>query len=337
MDKIKTYKRLSKSLAQVLSLTKMYKFEHPMVREKFQNVYNEISAFFHEHKQSLVLAKSADMLLMNGEKIEPDDKLMIKFIEDFIGLDIGSIELEVGFQEVELEMFMHLLRRDDHITGAEAIKKFLAEKKSVHLIARAAIFKLVQENEAVVKKGEFIKVEDIPPQILQKFSKDFLDGKVPDTLKSADKDYKIAAHNSTFLAGLTFDLIKDKDAPEDLEKILWLLADYLIDEIGTSKEENINKEVLEEIKTKLLSRWKEDPGKKLMQENMEKTYIVINAALELKGLLTLYKKHKKELEGTVNKLKKIMKNLPTDSQLYKKTLKNLMDIGLVSVDENSFR
>lgn len=337
MDKIKTCRRLAKSLAQIVSLTKMYKFEHPMVKEKIQSVYTEINTFFNGHKQSIVLAKSADMLLINGEKINPEDKLIIKFIEDFVGLDIGSMELEIGLSQVELEIFMHLMCRAEHITGADKVKQFLSDKKASHLIARAATFKLVQENEDIVKKGEFIKVDELPPQILQKFSKDFKDGKVIEKLKSADKDYKLAAHNSTFLAGLTFDLLKEKDAPEDLEKILWLLADYLVDEIGTSKEENINREILEEVKKKLLSMWKDKPEKKRIAENVEKTYAVINASLELKGLLTLYKRHKKELEGVVSRIKKILKDLPSNSQLYRKTIDNLKEIGRVSIDANSFK
>ncbi|MCX5714178.1 MAG: hypothetical protein NT033_05090, partial [Candidatus Omnitrophica bacterium] len=117
----------------------------------------------------------------------------------------------------------------------------------VHLTARAATFKLVQENEDIVKKGDFIKVDELPPEILERFSKDLADGKVSETLKTADKNYKIAAHNSTFLAGLAFNLLKDTDAPADLEKTLWALADYLIDEVGTFKEEEMNRSVLEEI------------------------------------------------------------------------------------------
>jgi hypothetical protein len=337
MDKIKSYKRISKNLAQIISLSKMYKPEHPMVKQKMQSVYEELRNFFNEHKQSIVLAKSADMLLMNGEKMEVDDRLMAKFVEDFTTLDIGSIELELGLDVSELELFVTMLKGAEKIVGAEKIKEFLAGKKAPHLIARAATFKLVQENEDIVKKGEFIKVDEIPPDVLKKFTKDFAEGKVGETLKSADKDYKHAAHNSTFLAGLTFDLIKDHDKPEDLEKILWLLADYLVDEIGTAKEEEINREVLEEIKKKLLSRWKDDSYRKRAEEHIEKTYSVINVAMELKRLLALYKKHRGALEKSTAKIRKIMRNLPTESQLYRKTAENLAEIGPLTIDWESFK
>jgi hypothetical protein len=327
MNTTKMYKRLAKSFAQLASLTKMYNFDHPMVKEKSRSVYKEICDLLETNKQSIVLARSADMLLINGEKIEPEDKLMAKFIEDFIGLDIGSIELAFGIAPEELDMFIYLICKKEHVTGAAKIKEFLSGKKIMHLIARAATFKLVQENEDIVKKGDFIRVEELPPEILEKFSKDFTDGKVSERLKTADKNYKIAAHNSTFLAGLTFNLLKEKDAPEDLEKILWVLADYLINEIDTFKEEEMNREVLEDIKKKLLSMWKDKPEKEKMLQSAEKTYAIINSALQLKGLTSIYNKHKKELETTIGKIKKILANIPADSQLYKKTMANLAEIG----------
>ena len=85
-------------------------------------------------------------------------------------------------------------------------------------------------------------------------------------------------------------------------------------EIGTFKEEEINRGVLEDIKKKLLSMWRDKPEKEKAAENVEKTYAVINSAVQLKGLMSLYNKHKKELASAVSKIKKILKNIPADSQ-----------------------
>lgn len=337
MNPSKIYRRLSKSLAQLVSLAKMYNMEHPIVKDKMQLVYNELKAFFAESKQSIVLAKSADMLLMNGEKVETEDKLMSKFVEDFVALDIGSMELEMSLGLDELAVFAQLMCHVGHLSGSDKIKKFLDERKVSHLVARAATFKLVQENEDIVKKGESVNIEELPPEIIAKFSKDFAEGKVPERLKEADKDYRKAAHNSTFLAGVTFKLLKDKGSPEDLEKVLWLLADYLVGEIGSFKEENMNRKVLEEVRKKLLDMWKDRPEKEAMAGGFKKTYDVINAALQIKGLLAIYAKHKKELEASVQKISQIMKNLPADSQLYQKTLKELIEHGPVSVNEDTFK
>lgn len=330
MDNIKIYKRIAKSLAQLVSLAKMYKYDHPMVIKKSEDTYKEMADYLANNKQSIVFAKSADMLLINGEKVEPENNLMKKFIEDFVRLDIGSMEFEPGTTCEELNAFILLMCHAEKTSGVDKIKQFFSEKKVTHLAARAATFKLVQEDEDIVKKGEFIKVEDIPPEALKKFSQDFKEGKVPENLKASEKEYRLTAHNSTFLAGMAFNLLEEKGqkgTPEDLERILWLLADYLIDEIGSFKEESMNREVLEDIKTKLMSRLLEKPDNKELAQHMEKTYIVINTAMQLKGLLAIYKKHKNSLESTSKKIKNILKNLPADSQLYQKTMQSLAEIG----------
>ena len=330
MDNTKTFKRIARNLAQLVSLAKMYKYAHPMVVQKTRDTYKDISEFLSGNKQSLVLAKSADMLLINGEKVEPESNLMKKFIEDFLLLDIGSLELEPGVTLEEMGVLILLMCHAEKTSGVDRITQFFSEKKAAHLMARAATFKLVQEDEDIVKKGEFLKIEDIPPEVLKRFSQDLKDGKVPQNLEKSEKEYRLAAHNSTFLAEMAFDLLKEKgekNTPQDLERILWLMADYLIDEIGSFKEENLNRDVLEDIKTKLLSKWQGDTEKQALVQHMEKTYIVINTAMQLKGLLAIYKKHKKSMDSAAKKIKNIMKDLPTDSQLYQKTVKALADMG----------
>jgi len=301
-----------------------------MVIKKGQDVYKDIADFFAESRKSIVFAKSADMLMINGEKVESDNNLMKKFIEDFSLLDVGSMEMEPGTTAEELKTFILLMCHAEKTSGVENIKKFFSEKNTAHLIARAATFRLVQENEDIIKKGEFVKVEDIPPEVLFKFSCDLKEGRVPEGLKTSEKDYNSAAHNSTFLAEMAFNLLQEKgpkSAPEDLERILWLMADYLIDEIGSFKEEDLNRKVLEEIKAKLISKWKDGPEKEELAKHIEKTYIVINTAMQLKGLLAIYKKHKKAMTSAAKKIAAIMKDVPADSQLYQKTSKIMADIA----------
>jgi hypothetical protein len=328
MDRTKAYRRIARSLAQMVSLAKMYKCNHPMVAAKAEDTYKELAGFFSEAREAIVFAKSADMLLINGEKIEPDNTLMKKFIEDFAALDIGSIELEPGTAREELTVFILLLCQAGKTCGVEKVKQFLSEKRAGHLIPRAATFKLVSEDEDVIKKDAFIKVEEVPPEVLKMFSRDLKDGKVRENLGSSGKEYRLAAHNSTLLAGIAFDLLGEKGsktAPEDLEKVLWLMADYLIDEIGSFKEEDLNRKVLEEIRDKLLSKWHGRPEEKELTGHMEKTYVVINTALQLKGLLAIHKKHKKAMDSAAKKIKSIMSSLPPDSQLYKKTVKSFIE------------
>ena len=60
---------------------------------------------------------------------------------------------------------------------------------------------------------------------------------------------------------------------------------------------------------------------------MHKNITAISAALELKGLLMLYKKHKKEFESVLDKIKSILESLPPESQLYKETKAEISRAG----------
>ena len=69
MNNAKIYNRIAKSLAQLFSVAKLYNFEHSIVREKIKSVYGQISDFMTAEKQSVILAKSAGVFFINGEKI----------------------------------------------------------------------------------------------------------------------------------------------------------------------------------------------------------------------------------------------------------------------------
>ena len=329
MKATKGYTRLVRNLAQILSLSKLYSPDHPIVMSKIADAYKETAALMEAAKNSLVIARSADIFFVNGEKIDADDKMVVKFIEDFIELQLGSVELDPGITEREFGVFAGILCRKDGIIGTDAIKKFLTDQKAAHIIAHAASFKLVRDDENIIKKGSFVKIADLPPQVLEKFSKDLTGGSVGEALKKEDSDYKAAAHDPVFLAGLAADLVGSREAAHDPEKILWLLADYLIEEVSTAREEEINQKILENVKEKLLSGWRDNPEKRGLAENVEKTYMAINAALQLKGLLALYKKHKKELETTSRKIKGMIEKLPADSRLCSKIRQDLVKLGAI--------
>jgi len=120
-------------------------------------------------------------------------------------------------------------------------------------------------------------------------------------------------------------------------KILWLIADYLVDEVSTVRQEEINHKVLNELKDRVLILWEEKKVKMPLTEEMHKTFTVINAALQIKGLISLYKRHKKELETITNKLKDIINTLPPESQLYCKVKEELNKIGQFQPGINLFQ
>jgi len=92
----------------------------------------------------------------------------------------------------------------------------------------------------------------------------------------------------------------------------------LIDGINSAKQEEINRRVLNELKDRLLILWEEKQIKIPLTEDLHKTFTAINAALQIKGLISLYKRHRKELVTLIDKLKNIIKILPPESQLYRK-------------------
>ena len=106
---------------------------------------------------------------------------------------------------------------------------------------------------------------------------------------------------------------------EELEKVLWLVGDYLIGEVSTAKEEEINRKLLEELKERLVALW---AGKKdkIWIDALDKNVTAISAALELRGLTLLYEKHKKGMASALRKIRAVIKTLPQDSQLYKKAV-----------------
>ncbi|MBU3958690.1 MAG: hypothetical protein KKE91_02385, partial [Candidatus Omnitrophica bacterium] len=116
--------------------------------------------------------------------------------------------------------------------------------------------------------------------------------------------------------------------PEELIKTLWLIGDHLLGEAAaTAKGEGANRKSIDGLKAHLLSLWGKKPDKERWKGETEKTFTAISAALEIKRLILLYKKHKKGLETITNKLSKILKLLPPESQLYFKTMEELAKMG----------
>jgi hypothetical protein len=320
---IKTYYRIVKSVAQLLSLSGLYNFEHPIVKEKIGQTFLGIADFINSTGKSVIFARSADIFFLNGEKINPEERLMKKFIEAFVSLEIGSWEFAHGLTREELAVFMQVLSAKERIQGADKVKAFLNAKGSAHMVVRDATFKLVQEDEAVVKKGGILKMDELPQELVKRFSQDLVAGKVASQLKVRDKDYKMAAHDANLVAGLAFDMVEKEGSPQSLEKVLWAVADYLIGEISTTKEEDVNRKVLDEMKAYFITHLKTKNAAPEWEKEAHRTFAVIDTALQLKGLTALYRKHKKGMAIAYKKISSILDNLPADSELYKKTKSQL--------------
>lgn len=321
-DILKKYTSLAKNLGQLLSVAKLYNFTHPVFKEKTKEVFAEIVPLM-EGKRSLILSEVEGMFLINGEKIELKNSLISNLAERIRNLKLGSLDLEPGLSVEELELLAGFLNLKAQALSETHIREYFSQKGATHIIPRFATYRLVGENEKIVKEGETMKIDDIPAEIIRRFAEDLKKGMIGPHLEKKEKEFGILAHDSKFLSNLALDLVKEVASAEEAEKILWKIGDYLIDEISTAKEETLNEKILEDLKSRLLASWEQKKDRKPSREGIEKTFVAISAALELKGLLLLYKKHKKELETVARKLAAILETLPPESQIYQKTKEKL--------------
>ncbi|MEI6831562.1 MAG: hypothetical protein WCK61_02535 [Candidatus Omnitrophota bacterium] len=317
-DKLAVYKHFIKGIGQTLALTRLYSFDHPVIKVKVKEVFGEIINFISDNG-TLVFSESPEAtLLVNGEELKSEDSLMARFIQNFRNLKIGSIDLMPQLTIDEFYVFIELLNNTDKLKEEGSIKEFLKAKKAVHIIPSFASYKLINEHESIIKDNSAIRIEDLPPEVIKNFNLDLNIGEVNKKIKEGDQIYQVLAHDPETLSHAVIDYIKDKEQPDELTKILWLIGDYLINEIKSAKQEEINRRVLNELKDRLLISWEEKQVKPLLTEEMHKTFMALNAVIQIKGLFSLYKKHKKELAALIDKLKNIIKDLPLESQLYRK-------------------
>ena len=338
MDKDKSQPPFSiiKGIGQILSLARLYNLHHPTVKIRISDIFQELTDSILS-KESLIFAEAGGTLLINGEEIKAQDTLIKSFAKNLRDLGLGSLGLQRGLSLDEFNVFIDLLNNTEHLQGETRIKEYLKKNGVKHVVPSFATYKLVKENESIVKEESILRLEKLTPEVTQRFSEELNKAQINKLLQEGDKIYQILAHEPGFLSNVVFDLAKDKDNTEELVKILWLIGDYLINEISTAKQEEINRKVIAELKDRLLSLWEQKQESLRWKEKTQNTFAAINAALQIEGLILLYKKHKKEVEAVTEKLKQILSTIPQESQLYRKTKENLEKIGLPSLDIALFK
>jgi hypothetical protein len=310
-----------KNISQLLSLSKLYNTEHPVFKERLAETVKQLKLLT-SNNRSLVISGVEKILFVNGLKIELKNRLMERFMESLSVLQFGSIDIEPDFTPEDIVILINILDQKEHMRGADQIKDYLRKKNITRIIPQFASYKLVKKDEKIVKEKGTINISDLPQEVLDKFFQDLSSGQASKFMKEGSANYKAAAHDPAFLSGFVHNFTEKKNTTEDLKNILWLVGDYLIDEISTAKEEEASRRLLEEFKTKLVSLW-ENKKDKDWHETIHKNITAISAALELRGLLLLYKKHRKGMAGALKKIDSILETLPQESPLYKKTREDL--------------
>ena len=318
---LQEYQLFIKSMGQLLSFSRLYNSEHPIFKERLVETMRQLKDLT-SNSRSLVIASLEGLLLVNGQKVEAKNILMQRFIESLFNLQLGSLDIEPGASADEIVTLINALNQTTTSRGTEKIKDYFKSKNVTHIIPRLTAYKLVKEDEKVVRAKGSINISDLPPEIVEKFSQSLNRGEAAKFIRENDVNYRALTHDPVFLSGFVYDNSKKKNTIEELEKVLWVIGDYLISEISTAKEEELNRKLLDEFKDKLLSLW-EDKKDKNWKGAIHKNITAISSALELKGLMVLYKKHKKEAEKVLSGINSILETLPPESQLYKKTKEEL--------------
>lgn len=325
-DKIQSYLNLLRKLSMLLYLTRLYGLDHHVVKAQSPGVLSEIEKITLKNN-SLILSAQGNLTFINGVELDVRDGLSKNLMNDLAKLKIGSLDLEPGLTLNELDALMLLLSSSAKLAGVEQVKEFLTGHHAKHIIPVFASYKMVQENEQIVKEGEVVNIDQLPPEAAKSFSSDLQHGIIKD---------KALVHNPLFLCGVFTDLTQTTNTPEELLKVIWVIGEYLIDEISTAKEVDVNRKVLEQLKDHLLARLEQKENKEQWKKTTEKSFVKIIAALQLKRFLLLYKKHKKQLEVVSKKIYSLLQHLPEESQLYQKTKEELKKAGIPDLDKNMF-
>ena len=326
-EKQKKYSLLIKSLGQLLAFTKLYNMEHAVVKKKTTDVFTEINTI--SDNQPIVFSELDGVFLVNDEVINQNNRMIEQLVQSFRWLGIGSLNLEPGMKQEEFNALVWLWGNSKKFQGIDEVKKYFGEKGVTHIIPYFATYKMVKEDEVVVKEAEVLKLGDVPGAAREQFLQHLNKGSVVSQIKAGDKLCQFLAHEPTFLTEKTLESVKDQDNPETLEKLLWAIGSYLIEETTTASTEAANRRVINELKDSLLGSWEKNEGKAHLKKDADRILTGISAALQVKGLTLLYKKHKKGLESTTKKLKKIYETLPEQSVLRQKTQEDLQKLGVI--------
>jgi len=81
-------------------IAKLYKLQHPTLKEKLNQVYKEISDILSQ--KSINFAETTDFFLVNGEKIQ--GPFIKSFLESFHHLKLGALDLLPGLTLEEFEI-----------------------------------------------------------------------------------------------------------------------------------------------------------------------------------------------------------------------------------------
>lgn len=159
------------------------------------------------------------------------------------------------------------------------------------------------------------------------FSSDLRNGVIRD---------KLLMRDPMFLCKVLTNLSQAINTVEELSKIIWIIGEFLIDDISSTKEVETKRKICEQLNNHLVDQWDQKENKEQGRKIIEESFAHVIAALQVKKYMLAYIKHKKGLEAILKKINKMLKDVPADNVLYQQIKTELRKIGSPKYDGDLF-
>jgi len=284
----------------------------------------EIKKYLDEHDVKHIIPHLATyQLVQENEQVVNEgsvvnvDKLSSKVIKDYESdlKHASANKTPLGGSADEIGKFLYNLQHN------------LTEDKATEDTGQLppVIIKPAQKGAALKSGGQ----ENSQPslEVVSLFSSDLRNGVIRD---------KLLMRDPIFLCKVLTNLTQAINTVEELSRIIWIIGEFLIDDISLTKEIEINRKICEQINNHLVAQWEQKENKEQGRKIIEESFAQIIAALQIKKHILAYIKHKKGLEAVLKKISKMLKDVPEDNVLYQQIKNELRKIGSPKYDSNMF-
>ena len=292
----------------------------------------EIKKYLDEHDVKHIIPHLATyQLVQENEQVVKEgsvinvDKLSSKVIKDYASdLKHASTNKPPVGSADEIGKFLYNLQHN--VAEDKATKNTGQLSPVIIKPAEEGAISGPDSKGAALKLGE---QENSQPslEVVSMFSADLRNGVIRD---------KLLMRDPIFLCKVLTNLTQAINTMEELSRIIWIIGEFLIEDISLTKEIEANRKICEQLNNHLIAQWEQKESKEQGRKIIEEAFVQIIAALQIKKYILAYIKHKKGLEAVLKKIKNMLKDVPEDNVLYRQIKNELRKIGLPKYDGNMF-
>lgn len=148
-----------KNLCLTFSHLSLYPPNHPVAIVQIKKSWNELQPVFEKYGD-LSITLTEGKLLFFGMPVEESNPVISKFSHHFESLHIHSIKFKQGIDSREFFIFFRLFSQDHRLIEEQGgIEALLKANKIENIAFNAAVYKVISEDEKIVKKSEVYKGE----------------------------------------------------------------------------------------------------------------------------------------------------------------------------------